>query len=406
MLFLSLYLNVIGTAFFVFPILAFIFTIPYLIFQYKTFGAIPLLRSAILYSFILYCLTAYFLVILPLPSRESVAAMTSARYNLVPGSGLISFWRNNHLSFRDIDSYIRLFFSPAMREILFNVCMLFPLGVYLRYYFKCKMGLTVLLGFLMSLFFELTQLSGLYGIYPRPYRLFDVTDLLDNTFGAWLGYLCTPIFCFFLPSREELDMRAYQKGQKVPFLRRVFAAVIDWLALIVFYVAIESVGTEVFPVLRQMQWLKPIIMSCSVLIYFGFFQWLCRGYTAGKLFLHLRLVDRLGGRPKLWACCARYALLYGLVLPAPYYAMSFLDAASFLDSGSLEIAGTAFLSALFAGVGCVFCAETVAKLLGSENEYLYGKITSTRIISTIKIPEFAAAFESNVSENSNNGSES
>ena len=86
--------------------------------------------------------------------------------------------------------------------------------------------------------------------------------------------------------------------------------------------------------------------------------------------------------------------------------MSFLDAASFLDSGSLEIAGTAFLSALFAGVGCVFCAETVAKLLGSENEYLYGKITSTRIISTIKIPEFAAAFESNVSENSNNGSES
>ena len=284
---MSSYFNVIGTAFFVFPVLAFAFTVPYLLFQYKKFGAIPLLRSAIIYSFILYCLTAYFLVILPLPSRAAVAQMTTPRYNLVPASGLIAYWRANHLSFREIDSYLKLFTSPSMREILFNVCMLFPLGVYLRYYFKCKMGKTVLFGFLMSLFFELTQLSALYGIYPRPYRLFDVTDLLDNTFGAWLGYLCTPIFCFFLPSREELDRRAYQKGQKVPFFRRVFAAVIDWLALIIFYVAVESVGTEIFPILRKMQWLKPIIMAFSVLVYFGFFQWLCKGYTAGKAFFAL-----------------------------------------------------------------------------------------------------------------------
>lgn len=387
---MSSYFNVIGTAFFVFPILAFAFTVPYLLFQYKKFGAIPLLRSAIIYSFILYCLTAYFLVILPLPSRAAVAQMTTPRYNLVPASGLIAYWRANHLSFREIDSYLKLFTSPSMREILFNVCMLFPLGVYLRYYFKCKMGKTVLFGFLMSLFFELTQLSALYGIYPRPYRLFDVTDFLDNTFGAWLGYLCTPIFCFFLPSREELDRRAYQKGQKVPFFRRVFASVIDWMALIIFYVAVESVGTEIFPVLRKMQWLKPIIMAFSVLVYFGFFQWLCKGYTAGKAFLHLRLVDRLGGRPKLWACITRYALLYGLVLPAPYYAMCFLDASSFLDDSALEFAGTAFLSALFAAVGCVFGAETVAKLLGSENEYLYGRITATKIVSTIQVPAFAA----------------
>ena len=106
--------------------------------------------------------------------------------------------------------------------------------------------------------------------------------------------------------------------------------------------------------------------------------------------MHLRLVDRLGGRPKLWACITRYALLYGLVLPAPYYAMCFLDASSFLDDSALEFAGTAFLSALFAAVGCVFGAETVAKLLGSENEYLYGRITATKIVSTIQVPAFAA----------------
>ena len=35
--------------------------------------------------------------------------------------------------------------------------------------------------------FELTQLSGLYFIYPRSYRLADVNDLINNTVGhSWL----------------------------------------------------------------------------------------------------------------------------------------------------------------------------------------------------------------------------
>ena len=58
--------------------------------------------------------------------------------------------------------------------------------------------------------------------------------------------------------------------------------------------------------------------------------------------------------------------------------------------GMLSCADFSFLSALFAAVGCVFGAETVAKLLGSENEYLYGRITATKIVSTIQVPSFAA----------------
>ena len=72
--------------------------------------------------------------------------------------------------------------------------MLFPLGIYLRYYFRQGFLQTVRWGFLVSLSIELLQLSGLLFIYPRPYRLFDVDDLITNTLGAALGYIA---FCLY-----------------------------------------------------------------------------------------------------------------------------------------------------------------------------------------------------------------
>lgn len=68
------------------------------------------------------------------------------------------------------------------------------------------------LTFCLSLFFELTQLTGLYFIYPRSYRLFDVNDLLHNTLGGVFGYLMTPIFTFLLPTRAEIDEILTKKG--------------------------------------------------------------------------------------------------------------------------------------------------------------------------------------------------
>ncbi|MCG5648116.1 VanZ family protein, partial [Oliverpabstia sp. DFI.9.49] len=40
---------------------------------------------------------------------------------------------------------------------------------------------TFILSFLLTLSFELIQRSALFGLYPRPYRLFDVDDLMINT---------------------------------------------------------------------------------------------------------------------------------------------------------------------------------------------------------------------------------
>ena len=76
--------------------------------------------------------------------------------------------------------------------MFFNFIMIIPFGIYLRYYFRCGFRRTFLFSFLLSLFFELTQLTGLYFLYPRGYRLFDVDDLLNNTLGGIAGYLCAP----------------------------------------------------------------------------------------------------------------------------------------------------------------------------------------------------------------------
>lgn len=72
------------------------------------------------------------------------------------------------------------------------------MGIYLRYYFKKDLKKTLLITFLVSLFFELTQLTSLYGIYNAPYRIFDLDDLILNTFGGFLGYLIVPLFTYYI----------------------------------------------------------------------------------------------------------------------------------------------------------------------------------------------------------------
>ena len=105
--------------------------------------------------------------------------------------------------------------------------MTVPFGMYLRYYFKCNFKKTILYTFLLSLFFELTQLTGLYYIYPYPYRFFDVDDLLINTLGGILGYGLMGLFTRFLPSRDEIDNASIEKGKTVSGLRRITLFCLD-----------------------------------------------------------------------------------------------------------------------------------------------------------------------------------
>ena len=212
---MSVYLIPLQSALLLFPFLAAMITLPYIIMQYRKYGSILPIRVLIVYSFIFYLLCAYFLVVLPLPPIEEVASYTKPIMQLIPFASLKEFTMNSSLIWNDPATYLTALNEPSLYLIVFNILLTVPFGVYLRYYFQCSWKKTLLLTFLLTLSFECLQLSALFGYYPRPYRLFDVDDLITNTLGGMLGYAITPVFAHFLVSRSRMDEKAYDRGRSV-----------------------------------------------------------------------------------------------------------------------------------------------------------------------------------------------
>ena len=78
------YISTIKTAVQLFPFLAFLLTLPYMILNYRKYGSVNKLRVLIFYSFMLYLMTVYFLVILPLPDPSKIHTSYSEMVNLQP----------------------------------------------------------------------------------------------------------------------------------------------------------------------------------------------------------------------------------------------------------------------------------------------------------------------------------
>ena len=77
--------------------------------------------------------------------------------------------------------------NPAFLQVVLNVVLFVPLGVFVRLITHRGVLVATAIGFAVSLLIELTQLTGVWGAYPCAYRLFDVDDLITNTTGAFLG---------------------------------------------------------------------------------------------------------------------------------------------------------------------------------------------------------------------------
>lgn len=140
-------------------------------------------------SFILYLATAYTTVILPLPSSKVIAYLDhvhASTYSLDWSYAFDVFINYNPIFTQG--NIISGLTSSSFTQILFNILLTLPFGLYLNLHFKQKFGLTFAYTIGLTLFFELTQLSALYGLYPRPYRLFDVDDILLNTIGSIIGF--------------------------------------------------------------------------------------------------------------------------------------------------------------------------------------------------------------------------
>ena len=195
------YIKVIYTGLLVFPFIAVVFTLPYAIYQYNRHGSVSKYRTLIIYSFILYMLIAFFMVSLPLPDRASTVGNTWREHlNLIPFRQIWLYWHNKPFGITTLKAYL---VSMSLWQLLFNILLTLPFGVYMRYYFKLSLKRTILYSFLLSLFYETSQITALFGIYPGPYRLADVEDLICNTMGGAL----------YLPECFRAEMRSMRKAE-------------------------------------------------------------------------------------------------------------------------------------------------------------------------------------------------
>lgn len=223
-------------------VISFVLSIPYMLYQYFKYGSIEIFKTLIFLSFIFYLISAYYLVILPLPNQDSFAKIKGPYLQLEVFHFVKDFLKYTVLKLDDIKTYLPALKQNVVLQPLFNIFLTLPLGIYIKFYKKDKKILSIfIISFLISLFYELTQLSGLYFIYPHPYRLFDVDDLLLNTFGGVIGYLISPFILKFIPSLEELKEKAIENSKKVSLLRRLFAFLLDYIFVNFIYLLISLI---------------------------------------------------------------------------------------------------------------------------------------------------------------------
>lgn len=382
---MEVYLKPIISACYIFPILAIIFTIPYILYEYHKYGSLLVIRTGIVYTFIFYMLTSFFMTVLPLPPRDSVTPDTASML-LVPFDAVRRTIDTSGIVFSEPSTYINLLKNSEFWQIIFNILLLVPFGVYLRYYFKRPWWQVLIFSFLYSLFFELTQLSGLYGIYKYPYRFFDVDDLICNTSGGVLGYIITPLFVFMLPDRDKLDEIAYKKGRVVSEFRRGIAWCIDMVIIMIpaiVYILLNNRKISVFVYdIRYTAALSAYIAFIFILV-----TAVSNGRTLGKALVNIQIVSLVNsenkGKAGIPRLAARYVMLYVVGMPSiayAYYIYRYIQDAG-LQKGEWKYYAFIVCMAICVIIAVYMAFDLLLCLLSATRNMLYDRITKLTHIS-------------------------
>ncbi|MEU2281684.1 VanZ family protein [Streptomyces sp. NPDC013178] len=204
--------------------------VPYIAVRYRRRGELGLGNLALAFAGPLYGLALFFYVFAPFPpvGQDFCAAIGVRRPQLIPfhfahdmgqsatGSGLVAVLHN-----------------PALTQVLLNVALFIPLGMFVRYVFGRSVPVTAVIGLGVSLLIETTQLTGDWFIYPCAYRLFDVDDLIANGLGGLIGALAAPLLSAVPGQRVHAEP---EEPRPVTWRRRLLASVCDLMSFGFLYV--------------------------------------------------------------------------------------------------------------------------------------------------------------------------
>ncbi|MCW5954509.1 MAG: VanZ family protein, partial [Propionibacteriaceae bacterium] len=154
--------------------------------------------------------------------------------------------------------------NRALLQAAFNVVLFLPLGYFLRVLARRGIVIATLAGFAISAAIELTQRTGIWGLYRCAYRVFDVDDLILNTSGAFLGsLLAIPVVAVLRRSRPAPAIDHVTLGRRlVGMLADLmvmsglsFSVVVGWRAVGLYLLDLSV--DQLPPVVDQVLWFLP-----------------------------------------------------------------------------------------------------------------------------------------------------
>ncbi|MBP2475614.1 glycopeptide antibiotics resistance protein [Crossiella equi] len=295
------YLGSIRTGLLAFLAIGFVLLLPLAAVHYRRYGRLEPRRALVLYAFLAYATVAFSLVFLPFPDPATVCKAGQDSTQFVPFQFLTDM--QSELAKHGRSGFLAGLTSKSVLSFAFNVALFAPLGVFLRRAFGRGLGTTAAAGFGVSLAFEITQVTGNFGIYRCAYRLMDVDDLIANTGGTLLGFALAPLVVVLPKLVPEVPVYAHA----VPVGRRLGALAVDLVLAGVFFLGTGATSTVAV--------LVPVVLARVVV------PWLTDGWTPGGYLLGYRVRRADGTRAGLLRLAGREALeLPGLlcfVLIAP-----------------------------------------------------------------------------------------
>ncbi|WP_336636411.1 VanZ family protein [Lysinibacillus fusiformis] len=302
---MSTYTQSILIAFFITIILSFVLVIPWLIYTYRKYSYLSMSKTIIMFSFIFYFLSALCLVLLPFPSTRDTCSLQSpdtVHTNLRLFQFVEDILKDSGVVLTNPSTWLAITKQQAFYQAFFNFLLLLPFGVYLRYFLQERRywKRAFILSFLLTLFYEITQRTGIYGIFNCAYRIFDVDDLLLNSVGALLGFFLAPIVWALFPSHEEVEAKAVEMEKKdiVKPISILLALVIDLFIVQVIWFIISALtgysGTFEF-----------LVVIALYMTIFGFIPSMMNGATVGMKIMRFTMVHKKGKSivKKSWRRC-------------------------------------------------------------------------------------------------------
>lgn len=251
-------------------------------------------KTIIMFSFIFYFLSALCLVLLPFPSTRDTCSLQSpdtVHTNLRLFQFIEDILKDSGVVLTNPSTWLAITKQQAFYQAFFNFLLLMPFGVYLRYFLQERRywKRAFILSFLLTLFYEITQRTGIYGIFNCAYRIFDVDDLLLNSVGALLGFFLAPIVWALFPTHEEVEAKAAEMEKKdiVKPISILLALVIDLIIVQVIWFIIGALtgysGTFEF-----------LVVIALYMTIFGFIPSMMKGATVGMKIMRFTMVNNKG----------------------------------------------------------------------------------------------------------------